>query len=142
MRCSLCLLENAPSVIEPDVLGKDRDKFEQTGDRKFVDKAHRRGKIGWNVGRRIEVAPHYPNSYGPLIAGESHHRNWFDAIRTRDRPACDVSVGCQSTIVSHLGCIASWTGRALKWDSSGELFADDDAANRMRSRAMREPWRL
>ena len=30
--CSLCLLENDPSVIEPDVLSKDRDKFEQTGD--------------------------------------------------------------------------------------------------------------
>jgi len=57
--CSLCLLDNDPSVIEPDVLSKDRDKFEETGDQKYVDKAHRRGKIGWNVGRHIEVAPHY-----------------------------------------------------------------------------------
>lgn len=57
--CSLCLLENDPSVIEPDVLSKDRAKFEGTGDQKYVEKAHRRGKVGWNVGRQIEVAPHY-----------------------------------------------------------------------------------
>jgi hypothetical protein len=57
--CTLCLLEDDPSVIEPDVLSKDRARFEQTGDEKYVAKAHRRGKVGWNVGRRIEVAPHY-----------------------------------------------------------------------------------
>jgi hypothetical protein len=53
-----------------------------------------------------------------------------------------VAVGCQSTIVSHLGCLAYWTGRALKWDPAGDQFLDDDEANRLRSRAMREPWRL
>ena len=57
--CSLCLLENDPSVIEPDVLSKDRARFEQSGDEKYVAKAHRRGKVGWNVGRQIEVIPHY-----------------------------------------------------------------------------------
>jgi hypothetical protein len=65
--CSLCLLENDPSVIEPDVLSKDRDKFEQGGDQKYVDKAHRRGKIGWNVGRHIEVAPHYRRPHMALV---------------------------------------------------------------------------
>ncbi len=65
--CSLCLLENDPSVIEPDVLSKDRVKFEANGDERYVDKAHRRGKIGWNVGRRIEVAPHYRRPHMALV---------------------------------------------------------------------------
>jgi hypothetical protein len=65
--CSLCLLEDDPSVIEPDVLSKDRDRFEQTGDKKYVAKAHRRGKVGWNVGRRIEVAPHYRRPHMTLV---------------------------------------------------------------------------
>lgn len=82
------------------------------------------------------------DSHSRRIAGESHHRDWFEAIRSRGRPACDVAVGRQSTIVSHLGCIASWTGRALKWDPASEQFLGDDDANRMRSRAMREPWRV
>ena len=65
--CSLCLLENDPSVIEPDVLSKDRDKYENTGDQKYVDKAHRRGKVGWNVGRHIEVSPHYRRPHMALV---------------------------------------------------------------------------
>ncbi len=65
--CSLCLLENDRSVIEPDVLGKDRTKFEASGDARYVDKAHRRGKVGWNVGRHIEVAPHYRRPHMTLV---------------------------------------------------------------------------
>jgi len=108
------------------------------------------GERGWiHVGREgyltsfpADIVKDYPAHYEPLIAGESHHRNWFEAIRTRRRPACDVAIGCQSTIVSHLGCIACWTHRALKWDPVREQFLGDDEANRMRSRAMREPWRV
>ena len=65
--CSLCLLENDPSVIEPDVLSKDRAKFEGSSDQKYVDKAHRRGKVGWIVGRHIEVAPHYRRPHMALV---------------------------------------------------------------------------
>jgi len=72
----------------------------------------------------------------------NHHQNWLDSIKTRARPRCDVAIGCRSTIVSHLGCIAHWTGRTLKWDPLKEEFVGDDEANRLRSRAMREPWRI
>ena len=56
--CTLCLLENDASIVEPDVLAADRDKFERTGDQKYVEKARRRSKLGWNIGRNIEVVPH------------------------------------------------------------------------------------
>ena len=65
--CSLCLLENDPSVISADVLADDRAKFEQTGDDKYVSKAHRRGKVGWNVGHRLEVVPHYRRPHLTLV---------------------------------------------------------------------------
>jgi len=65
--CSLCLLENDPSVIEPDVLSKDRGRFEDTGDQKYVEKAHRRGKVGWDVGRHIEVIPHFRRPHMALV---------------------------------------------------------------------------
>jgi hypothetical protein len=56
--CTLCLLENDSSIIEPDVLDKDRAKYERQPDQTIVDRAVRRGKIGWNVGRKIETIPH------------------------------------------------------------------------------------
>ena len=65
--CSLCLLENDPSIISPDVLADDRAKFEASGDQKFVDKAHRRGKVGWDVGKHIEVIPHYRRPHMTLV---------------------------------------------------------------------------
>jgi len=56
--CTICLLENDPTVIEPDVLDKDRMKYELCPDQKLVDRAIRRGKYGWNIGRKIEIMPH------------------------------------------------------------------------------------
>jgi predicted dehydrogenase len=76
------------------------------------------------------------------FAVTSHQRGWLESIRSRERPACDVAIGARSTIVSHLGCIAHWTGRALKWDPAKEEFLGDEDANRLRARAKREPWRI
>jgi hypothetical protein len=64
------------------------------------------------------------------------------AIRSRTDPASNVESACRSTMVSHLGCIAHWMGRALRWDPEREEFLNDHQANLLRSRPMREPWRL
>jgi predicted dehydrogenase len=72
----------------------------------------------------------------------NHHQDWMNCIRSRGRAACDVEVGARSTMVSHLGCIALWTGRPLKWDPAKEVFLGDDDANRWISRPMRSPWTL
>jgi hypothetical protein len=45
-------------------------------------------------------------------------------------------------IVCHLGNIAYWLNRPLKWDPAREVFVGDDEANRLLSRPMRSPWRL
>ena len=108
------------------------------------------GQDGWvQVGRGgylkcfppkiLQEARVLRDARGPV---NNHHQNWLDCIRTRERAACDVAIGAQSTIVSHLGCIAHWTGRKLRWDPARETFLGDDEANRWRSRPMRSPWRL
>jgi len=108
------------------------------------------GEKGWiHVGRQGYLTAHpreilqgpaaQPDARHPVT---NHHQNWLDCIKTRRQPACDVAIGCRSTIVAHLGCIAHWTGRALKWDPAKEEFLDDEEANRLRFRAMREPWRI
>ena len=108
------------------------------------------GEEGWiHVGRQgylasfpKEIVDEPGGAADPLHPVNNHHQNWLECIKTRKQPACDVSVGCRSTIVSHLGCIAHWTGRALRWDPVKEEFPGDEEANRLRFRAMREPWRL
>ncbi len=100
------------------------------------------GRSGYLVSSPPELVENGPGPYNRFIALMQHQRNWLDAIRTRRRPACDVAVGCQATIAAHLGCIATWTGRALKWDPVREQFLGDNEANRMRRRAMRQPWRV
>jgi hypothetical protein len=55
-------------VITPDVLADDRQKYEACGgDQKCVDRAHRRGKWGWNVAARIEVMPYYRRPHPALV---------------------------------------------------------------------------
>ena len=56
--CSLCLMQHDPEIISPDVLNADQEKYEKTKDQKFIEKSHRRGKVGWIVGAKLEVIPH------------------------------------------------------------------------------------
>jgi hypothetical protein len=65
--CTLCLLDEDPEVISPDVLAEDRAMYETTGDPKYVQKALRRGKVGWDIGRHIEVMPHYRRPHFALV---------------------------------------------------------------------------
>jgi predicted dehydrogenase len=74
--------------------------------------------------------------------GYTHHDNWIQSIRMRQRPISDVESATRSTNVAHLANISTWTGRPQKWDPIREAFIDDDEANRMRQRALRAPWTL
>jgi len=72
-----------------------------------------------------------------------HERGDFlDAVRRRRLPGADVEIGHRSVTVCHLGNIAYALKRPLRWDPVKEEFIGDAEANRMRARAMREPWRL
>ena len=44
--------------------------------------------------------------------------------------------------LAHLGNIAYWLGRPLKWDPVKEDFVGDPEANRWLDRPKREPWTL
>lgn len=57
------LLADDPSIITPDVLSRDRDRYDRETDeawkQRAVDRARRRGVVGWNIGADYEVCPHY-----------------------------------------------------------------------------------
>lgn len=45
-------------ILSSVVLSKDKDKYELSRDEKYVEKAKRRGIVGWDVGKHIEFSPH------------------------------------------------------------------------------------
>ena len=76
------------------------------------------------------------------IGANDHHANWLACMRTRKSPSADEEIGHRAASLGHLANIACWVGRSLKWDPVKEQFIGNDAANRLRSRAMRAPWRM
>ncbi|MBN2507159.1 MAG: Gfo/Idh/MocA family oxidoreductase [Verrucomicrobia bacterium] len=71
-----------------------------------------------------------------------HIRNWLNCIQTRERPTADVEIGHRSTTVCHLGNIARWVGRKLRWDPVKEEFPGDAEANRHLDRPRRKGYEL
>ena len=68
--------------------------------------------------------------------------DFIHCVKTRQKPFRDVEIAHRTATVCHLGNIAYWLGRPLRWDPVNEEFIGDDEANRMRSRPMRAPWTL
>jgi len=71
-----------------------------------------------------------------------HIENWFECMKSRKLPAADVEIGHRSTTVCHLGNIARWLGRKLRWDPEKEEFPGDAEANGLLDRARRSPYTL
>jgi len=76
----------------------------------------------------------------PADFNDNHMKNWLDCIKSRATPVADVETGHRSATVCHLGNIARWTGRKLRWDPDQEHFVDDKDANQYLDRERRKPW--
>lgn len=77
-----------------------------------------------------------------LYESPGHRQDWINCIRSRKRPICDVEVGASSVTVCHLGNIAYWLGRPIKWDPEKHEIIGDTEASRWLDRPKRGPWRL
>lgn len=77
-----------------------------------------------------------------LYNSYSHTKDFLDCMRSRKRPICDVEIGCRSVTVCHLGNLAYWNHRRLKWDPANERFVGDAEANQWLDRPKREPWAI
>jgi len=72
----------------------------------------------------------------------THIRNFLDCVKTRKPANANSDVAARSHVACHAAYIAWQLGRPLAFDPVSETFPGDDEANRMSSRAMREPWRI
>ncbi len=71
---------------------------------------------------------------------DGHYVNWFDCIRSRRQPSASEELGHRAASLGHLVILGHRLRRSLKWDPAREEFPGDEDANRLRGRAMREPW--
>lgn len=77
-----------------------------------------------------------------VYLSENHYKNWLSAIRTREKPICDVEIGHRTATVCTLGNIAYELKRPLKWNPKKEKFKGDKEANALRSRTLRPEWAI
>ena len=70
---------------------------------------------------------------------ERHVRNFLDCVRSREQAVANPDVMHRSMSTVHAANICMWLKRDLKYDPLKEEFNDPEA-NRLRTRAQREPY--
>lgn len=77
-----------------------------------------------------------------LYKSNNHMGNFFDCVKSRKLPICDVETGHRSATMCHLGAISLRTGHKLTWDYEAEKFTGEHAkeANTYLAREMRKPY--
>jgi len=157
--------ETAPVEFEPEGMGRDtpytihcryanglklvmRDKgflgvgsctFRVEGDRGWVETGDTgRVETSGNLKHENLTVPQQEAS----LSTANHVRDFLDCVRTRKQPKSNALAAAQAHIACHAAYIAFQLGRKVTFDPARDRFVNDDQANRMRSRALREPWRL
>jgi Oxidoreductase family, C-terminal alpha/beta domain len=86
------------------------------------------------AGRTVEEIEGYPATF--------HVRDFLDCVKTRSKPKGNADTACYAHIACHATNTALFLGRQLKLDLATNEFINDAEANRLRSEALREPWRV
>jgi len=86
------------------------------------------------AGRKVEEIGGYPATF--------HVRDFLDCVKTRGRPKGNADAACNAHIACHAANIALFLGRPVKLDTTSYTFVGDAEADRLRSEALREPWRV
>jgi predicted dehydrogenase len=72
----------------------------------------------------------------------SHVRDFFNCVKSRRPTVTGPELMHRTMSTVHAANICMWLKRDLRFDPAKEEFLNDAEANRLRSRAMREPWTI
>jgi hypothetical protein len=86
------------------------------------------------AGRTVEEIGGYPATF--------HVRDFLDCVKTRGKPKGNAEAACNAHIACHAANIAIALDRKVTYDTARHEFPGDSEANRLRSEAVREPWRM
>jgi len=99
------------------------------------------GEIPDRKNPRQRQAP--PNIHIPNYKGRGGiFGDFVHCVKTRERPFRDIEIAHRTATHCHLGNIAYWLKRPLKWDPDKEEIIGDPEAARWLDRPKREPWSL
>jgi len=106
------------------------------------------GTEGWvETGDTGEIDAHPKSLLGDrLFEGgyppDNHVRAFLDCVLTRQEPVSNAEVAHRSITACHVANIAKRLGREVQWDPKTETIVGDEEAQRLTTRAYREPWYL
>lgn len=86
------------------------------------------------AGRTVDEIGGYPATF--------HVRDFLDCVKTRGQPKGNAEAAARAHIACHAANIALFLNRKVKLDLNKYEFINDEPANRLRSEALREPWRI
>jgi len=89
---------------------------------------------GLLAGRKVAEIGGYPATF--------HVRDFLDCVKTRNQPRTNAKAACYAHIACHGANNALFLGRQLKYDTEKHEYIGDEEANRLRSEALRSPWRI
>ena len=75
-----------------------------------------------------------------LYKSDNHYRNFIDCVISRKEAIAPAEIAHRSITMSHLGNVAMKLNQDLEWDPKTEQILNNDKANSMLTRTMREPW--
>jgi hypothetical protein len=116
-------------------LGSCPVRFE--GDRAWVETG--------DDGEVASSSPALLEGKGTKISGypaNFHVRDFLDCVKSRAQPRANADAACYAHIACHAANIALYLNRKVQYDPVKHEFINDEQANRLRSEALREPWRI
>jgi hypothetical protein len=90
--------------------------------------------------RHVRIGPH--DQVQLVRPGGEPIPDFIECVKRRLQTCAPVEVAHRSTTLCSLGAISMILRRKVVWDPLQEQFVNDADANRLKSRALREPWTL
>jgi hypothetical protein len=107
------------------------------------------GDTGWvetaDDGEIVSSSPALLEGKGAKVSGypaDFHVRNFLDCVKSRGQTRANADAACHAHIACHAANISLFLKRKLQFDPQKNEFIGDEEANRFRSEALREPWRI
>lgn len=97
------------------------------------------GRQGWKL---VEKRNHVAVDKKVEFSDVPHLQNFVAAIKTGDKPNCDIEEGYKSTLLAHLGNLAYRVGRPLEFDPKTQQCVGDEDANALLKRLGRKEFQI